>query len=481
MFYLKLVKRWYYFVIIFIVFIFPNVAGAVSVFPGAKGFGTDTRAAYGNSKNPTICIVNTLNPTAAIADSTRSGVAVKTGGLESFTNWDIDNKLIIFEVSGTIGGASNTKYIIRNDYVTIATQTAPSPGIILKNPELIVCGHDILVQHIRAYGTADIDKDPFVILTYGSYGSVYNIVVDHCTVLWGLDETMLVADYGTGTTSNITVSNSIIGEGINTGSNPPLTEESHGMLINNTNYISVIGNLLINQTYRNPWFQKCNNFVLVNSLIYGNDFTSRISSPTFPTNGSFVGNVTKGGPHSNTKGKNYISILWGTDDIYDSGRGSSIYLYDNKSDLGTQTGSSDWSYVYDAANFKTHAKALSAPVWPTGLAAAASSTVQASVLANVGARPGDRDSEETRLIGYVTINGGRILKNSPTVPILSNNTRNVETSMGSLPAFPTDPHGDDDSDGYTNLEEWLHTLAAEVEGSSTSIPIQPPTGLNTVR
>jgi hypothetical protein len=424
MFYLKLVKRWYYFVIIFIVFIFPNVAGAVSVFPGAKGFGTDTRAAYGNSQNPSICIVDdTTTNNGTLANGTRNGIPVKLGSFRECINWRKNNKVILFEVSGTIGGSSDTRYWIKDDYLTIAGQTAPSPGVILKNAQFIVNGHDVVVQHLRFYGSADIDNDPINIGTSASYGSVYNVVLDHCTVLWGLDETLLVHDYESGTTSYITIANSIIGEGIDTGSNPPRSEESHGFLINGTDYISVIGNLIINNTYRNPWFQGSDNFVLVNSLIYGNDFTSRISSPTFPTNGSFVGNVTKGGPHSNTKGKNYISILWGTDDIYDSGRGSSIYLYDNKSDLGAQTGSSDWSYVYDAANFKTHAKALSAPVWPTGLAAAASSTVQASVLANVGARPGDRDSEETRLIGYVTTNGGRILKNSPTVPILSNNTR----------------------------------------------------------
>jgi len=29
---------------------------------------------------------------------------------------------------------------------------------------------------------------------------------------------------------------------------------------------------------------------------------------------------------------------------------------------------------------------------------------------------------------------------------------------------PDNPSGDDDGDGYTNLEEWLHGFAAEVEG-----------------
>ena len=30
--------------------------------------------------------------------------------------------------------------------------------------------------------------------------------------------------------------------------------------------------------------------------------------------------------------------------------------------------------------------------------------------------------------------------------------------------IPDNPSGDDDGDGYTNLEEWLHGYAADVEG-----------------
>jgi hypothetical protein len=31
-------------------------------------------------------------------------------------------------------------------------------------------------------------------------------------------------------------------------------------------------------------------------------------------------------------------------------------------------------------------------------------------------------------------------------------------------ALPANPGADDDRDGYTNLEEWLHALAARAEG-----------------
>ena len=41
-------------------------------------------------------------------------------------------------------------------------------------------------------------------------------------------------------------------------------------------------------------------------------------------------------------------------------------------------------------------------------------------------------------------------------PALAENRREL--------TIPGNPSGDDDSDGYTNLEEWLHGFAADVEG-----------------
>jgi hypothetical protein len=41
-------------------------------------------------------------------------------------------------------------------------------------------------------------------------------------------------------------------------------------------------------------------------------------------------------------------------------------------------------------------------------------------------------------------------------------------------SLPSNPSGDDDGDGYTNLEEWLHKMAAEVEGrASSKVPAAP--------
>jgi hypothetical protein len=103
---------------------------------------------------------------------------------------------------------------------------------------------------------------------------------------------------------------------------------------------------------------------------------------------------------------------------------------------------------------------------------------QTYVLANAGARPIDRDSVDGRVVSSVRNRNGQII-NSPNEvggwPKLAVNSRTL--------TLPSSPNGDDDRDGYTNLEEWLHALAAEVEGrtsgTGTKAP-SPPSGVRIV-
>ena len=56
-------------------------------------------------------------------------------------------RFVIFETSGTI--ALKTPIFITSPFVTIAGQTAPSPGINLRNFGIYVDTHDVVIQHIR--------------------------------------------------------------------------------------------------------------------------------------------------------------------------------------------------------------------------------------------------------------------------------------------------------------------------------------------
>lgn len=92
------------------------------------------------------------------------------------------------------------------------------------------------------------------------------------------------------------------------------------------------------------------------------------------------------------------------------------------------------------------------------------------VLKQAGARPADRDNVDNRIIKDVRNGTGRIIDRTLDVggwPTLAVN----RTSL----AIPANPNSDKDGDGYTNIEEWLHQMAAKVEGQQApDLEIAPP-------
>jgi hypothetical protein len=101
------------------------------------------------------------------------------------------------------------------------------------------------------------------------------------------------------------------------------------------------------------------------------------------------------------------------------------------------------------------------PVWAEGYEVLPVLDVREHVLANAGARPADRDPVDRRVVDQVrndTKQAGGIIASQGEVggwPELAENRREL--------AVPDNLNGDDDGDGYTNLEEWLQGFAAEVE------------------
>ena len=107
-----------------------------------------------------------------------------------------------------------------------------------------------------------------------------------------------------------------------------------------------------------------------------------------------------------------------------------------------------------------YAKRDKPPIEVSGLQIKPSAEVRDWVLQNAGARPADRDPVDARIIRQVRQRTGRIIQSQDDVggwPDLPEKRREL--------TIPENPGGDDDGDGYTNLEEWLHAFAAEVEGS----------------
>ena len=126
-------------------------------------------------------------------------------------------RTIVFRVSGTIELASTLR--ITNGDLTVAGQTAPGDGICLKNHNIRIDASNIIIRYLRfRLGIWDLDGDGMDALSgfspKNAAGSgslpLKNIIIDHCSVSYGTDETLTVYDI-----ENLTVQWCIISESLN--------------------------------------------------------------------------------------------------------------------------------------------------------------------------------------------------------------------------------------------------------------------------
>ena len=108
-------------------------------------------------------------------------------------------RTVVFRVGGTI--ELSNYIVIRNDNITIAGQTAPGDDICLKGHWLeIEDAHEVIIRYIHTRPAAPIMGDAFPIARSA------NIVIDHCSVSWGNDETLSAVTKDTGiVTKNISI------------------------------------------------------------------------------------------------------------------------------------------------------------------------------------------------------------------------------------------------------------------------------------
>ena len=401
----------------------PVLGGGLAVIPGAEGFGTRTLAGRGGA----ILRVTTVNDSGP---GTLRAALLTPGP-----------RTILFEVSGTI---VVTRYLqIQDPFVTVAGQTAPSPGVTIRGAGLDIRTHDVLIQHLRIrVGDDPGGPDPgttgqrqgFVI--ENSAGGVYNVVLDHLSVSWPLGKSSTWYPL-----HDVTIRQCIISEGLNS----PLYPYSRGLLLGDHGmHVAAIGNLFAHNNERNPYAKGDTYTLIVNNLIYdpGED---AISLSDWDGSGLFrssiVGNVMIAGPSTTDP--------WIVSLVSPVPAGSRVYMADN---LAPQQ-------LYESPNIGFEPIVATAPVWAAPLTVLPASQVEAWVLASAGARPADRDAVDLRIVTEEQTRTGHIITSQNDVggwPVLAENVRPL--------TLPANPNGDDNGDGYTNLEEWLHQLAAQVEG-----------------
>jgi len=370
-------------VCVFYIGILSGIAFALPVFPGAVGFGTDTRAAFGlHGVDPVIYTITNLKSSG-------------DGSLKGCIDLDVP-RICIFEVSGYI--PFQARLTISNPYITIAGQTAPSPGITLKDATLTVDTHDVLIQHIRVRTSAYKGNPPNFARDCLNMGyDAQDVVIDHGSFSWALDENVAL-----GRCKDVTFSNSIVSEALINMSDPQYTM-SKGIMTGNSENIFMYHNLFAQNSDRNPYFPAGSHASAANNLAYNHQIPGMITGKDGPSELSFVGNhlLSKLSPDR-------VFILG-----YILSSGTKIFLKDNKCLSGKQE--IDWNFV-ENWNHTDPAETLEMreqkyrsddPVrMPPDFVPDPVDTVYDHVLDNAGARPLDRDAVDQRIIKEVQSESG---------------------------------------------------------------------------
>lgn len=374
-------------------------------FPGALGWGAQTSGGRGGQ------ILRVTNLNGDGPGSLRA--AIETPG----------PRIVVFEVGGVIDLDRRTLRVVE-PFLTIAGQTAPSPGVTLIRGGMDIAAHDVIVQHLRIRpGSAGQargsgwDEDAI------STQSAWNVIVDHCTLTWATDENLSAsgprftgstpAEWRAGTSHDITFSNNIIAEGLADSTHSKFEHSKGSLIHDNVTNILIVNNLYAHNYERSPMFKGGVHGVIVNNLIYDpgpraihyNLMAEEWGAQPFERGRMVaVGNVLRAGP--STPQPLAFLMIGGYGDLEYHGRDN--IAVDRIGRPLEMLG----SYTTSGARI---IETRSPMLWPEGLQAMPARDVQRFVLANAGARPWDRDSHDVRVIANVAEGRGAIIDSEDEV------------------------------------------------------------------
>lgn len=379
-------------------------------------------------------------------------------------------RVVVFEVGGVIDLARATWSLSKSD-ITIAGQTAPSPGITLVRGALIIEAHNVLIQHIAVRVGDDGLTSPngwepdSISIGRNSYG----VVLDHVSASWGIDEVVSVSSgpilprpY------DITISNCLIAEGLKESIHSK-GEHSKGTLIGDgVKRVSLIRNFWAHNHERSPRISSGSQAEAINNLIYNPGFAAITifakDSGDGASDTAIIGNRLVTGMDS----RPYLGILGASSSTGSDRSNVEVFSSDNLAYSSTGT---VLPLVADRADDLLDADlfvfATSATHSSGFVAAPASQNDWLTV--NVGSRPKDRDPVDQRIVqGYFSRTGRHVNSQSDIVQqsgsFDSEGYPAYPASYRSL-TIPSNLFGDADDDGVNNLEEWLTEYTRAVEYS----------------
>ena len=423
-------------------------------FPGAEGYGKYTVGGRGGK------VYEVTNLNDAGQGSLRAAVAAK------------GPRTLVFRISGTINLNSNLK--ISNSHITIAGQTAPGDGICIRRYPLEIGADEVIIRYIRVRFGDESGRAADAI----SSRYTKNIIIDHVSASWSVDETVSIYHC-----SNVTVQWCLVSESLYDSKHGKGTHGFGGIW--GSNKSTYHHNLLAHHTSRNPRFASgCGDTDYRNNVIYnwgynscyGGEKQQKGNAKFNFTNINMVANYYKPGPAT-----------------------KSGHVSHRIANPSSRSGDSDYGKWYIADNFMEGNAKVTADNWNGGVQPSKSvfklnqpwpamtinqqtaEEAYVSVLKNVGATLPKRDAVDIRVVNevrngnatYGSSYGGKsgIIDSQNDVggwPELKSTTAPTDTDHDGMPdeweiRKGLNPKNAADrnknaADGYTMLEKYINSL-----------------------
>ena len=434
----------------------------IVAFPGAEGFGAYSKGGRGGQ----ILFVTNLNDYNPENETPIEGSlrrAVETNG----------PRTILFRVSGIIELKSNLR--IFNPFITIAGQSAPGDGICLKNYEISIWTHDVIIRYIRCRPGDEmgVDKEGgFETDAISMYEFSENVIIDHCSASWSIDETIsLWSREPNNPPLSVTVQWCIISESLN-DSYHPKGPHGYGSLIRFTGGASFHHNLYAHHFSRNP---HVDTYLGDMTLDFRNNAIYNYGQPGnmmfHPINMNYVGNYLKPGPDAQTLDIGVFLFAESSMGVslfqYITSFGQNVRrIYPAGNIIEGKDYDNQWDMFYKVYNRNKMDKPFEVASVTTEFAENAFE----NVLMYAGATLPKRDGVDLRIIADVRNGTGHIIDSQTQVggwPNLESAPAFIDSDNDGLPDDWEIKHGldptinldnnlDNDGNGYTNIEEWLN-------------------------
>ena len=442
----------------------------IPAFPGAEGGGKYSNGGRGGK----VYVVTNLNDEGP--GSLRW--ACEQGGA----------RIVVFNVAGII--RLKTPLMVRAPYITIEGQSAPGDGICVAGESFWINTHDVIIRFMRfRRGETWVGRRDDAI----GGNPVGNIMIDHVSASWGLDENMSIYRhmYNDSTsevlkkgeeklgTVNVTIQNSIFSESLDTWNH------AFGSTLGGEN-CAFVRNLWADNAGRNPsigWngiFNFANNVVFnwVHRSTDGGDYTAMYNiinnyykpGPATPKNEPIGHRILK--PESGRSklgyhvyGRAYVNgnIVEGNEKVTKDNWAGGVQI-EEMPDAGAYKDSMKWN------------KPLPMPQ----ITILPAQQAKDYVLANAGCVLPVRDPVDKRIVTQVTTGNITVSPNvvAPTTQFkhrrlpLDSYKIGIITDIdqvGGYPEYKGTPYKDSDSDGIPDSYETAHGLNAKDASDAAKI------------